>query len=104
MSFSMRAALPASLALAASITAAAAEGQSPKDDQAVAAMIEWAVANCGMNTVSPLHAMMAQMITNGTDPAEMARVREMVRGKITASFATTEAACTSITAHIAGRG
>ena len=104
MSFFSRAALPATIALAASITAATAEGKGPNDDQAVAAMIEWAVANCGMDGISPMHAMMAQMISNGADPAEMGRVRDMVRDRIAETFATTEAACANIKSHLSGRG
>lgn len=91
--------------LAAGVIAlgSAAAAQQPGDDQAVAAMIEWTVANCGMDGMSPMHLMMAQMITNGTDPAEMDRVREMVRDRIGEQFETTEAACVDLKGHFLGQ-
>jgi hypothetical protein len=97
---------PLSLAAAAAIgmlsAPAGAQGANPGDDQAVAAMIEWTVANCGMDGMSPMHVMMAQMIANGTDPAEMDRVREMVRDRIGGQFETTEAACADLKSHFLG--
>jgi hypothetical protein len=94
--------MKAILAAAAIVGAGVAEAQQPGDDQAVAAMIEWTVANCGMDGMSPMHVMMAQMIANGTDPAEMDRVREMVRDRIGGQFETTEAACADLKGHFLG--
>ena len=91
--------MKAMLAAGAIVLASGAAAQQPGDDQAVAAMIEWTVANCGMDGMSPMHLMIAQMITNGTDPAEMDRVREMVRDRIGAQFETTEAACVDLKGH-----
>jgi hypothetical protein len=82
--------------------ATGATAQEPGNDQAVAAMIEWTVANCGMDGMSPMHVMMAQMIANGTDPAEMDRVRDVVREKIVGHFETTEAACVDLKGHFLG--
>lgn len=84
------------------MAAGAALAQEPSDDQAVAAMIEWTVANCGMDGMSPMHLGMAQVIANGTDPAEMDRVRELVRDRIGAQFETTEAACADLKGHFLG--
>lgn len=67
---------------AGAIVLAGGAAQQPGDDQAVAAMSEWTVANCGMDGMSPMHLMMAQTINNGTDPAEMDWLREMVRDRI----------------------
>jgi len=94
--------MKAMLAAGAIVLASGAAAQQPGDDQAVAAMIEWTVANCGMDGMSPMHLMMAQMITNGTDPAEMDRVREMVRDRIGEQFETTEAACVDLKGHFLG--
>lgn len=94
--------MKAILAAAAIVATGGAQAQQPGDDQAVAAMIEWTVANCGMDGMSPMHLMMAQMITNGTDPAEMDRVREMVRDRIGEQFETTEAACVDLKGHFLG--
>ena len=94
--------MKAMLAAGAIVLASGAAAQQPGDDQAVAAMIEWTVANCGMDGMSPMHLMMAQMITNGTDPAEMDRGREMVRDRIGEQFETTEAACVDLKGHFLG--
>jgi hypothetical protein len=90
--------------MAAALIAAGGSGaaQEPGDDQAVAALIEWTAANCGIEGMSPLQAMMADTIANGTDPAEMDRVRDIVRDRIAAQFETTEAACVDLKAHFGG--
>jgi hypothetical protein len=87
------------LAAGALVLASGADAQQPDEDQAVAAMIEWTVANCGMDGISPMHVMMAQMIANGTDSAEMAQVRETVRERIGEQFETTEEACVDLKRH-----
>lgn len=91
------------LAAGAFVLASGADAQQPDEDQAVSAMIEWTVANCGMDGISPMHLMMAQMIADGTDPAEMAQVREKVRARIGEQFETIEEACVDLKGHFLGQ-
>ena len=92
------------LILGAALTAAAvpAQAQSPDDNMAVAAMIEWTIARCGMDGVSPFQVMMAQTIANGSDPAAMTRVREQVAVRVIDHYVDQETACREMKAYLAG--
>lgn len=56
---------------------AAAQDIPPKLGNAL--LVEWVVANCDFPDSFGLAVMVASMVINGSDPAEVARVRPLVR-------------------------
>lgn len=79
------------------ISASAAE---PTNDQLMAAWVEWALANCGVENVPPQTAGMATMIVNGSDQDAMDGARDLLRERMTATFETREAACADFQQHM----
>lgn len=73
-----------------------AEAQTTEKNRYLAAMVEWAVANCEAKEMSALIFSMASMVVNGSAPGEMDNARAAIRKGTTDNYPSKEAACADI--------
>lgn len=73
-----------------------AEAQTTEQNRYLAAMVEWAVANCEAKQMSALVFSMASMVTSGSTSEEMDKARAVVRQGTADNYPSKEAACADI--------
>lgn len=73
-----------------------AEAQTTEKNRYLAAMVEWAVANCEAKEISTMIFSMASMVVNGSAPGEMDNARAAIRKGTADNYPSKEAACADI--------
>ncbi|CUW99262.1 exported hypothetical protein [Agrobacterium genomosp. 2 str. CFBP 5494] len=92
----LRSLMTSILVASAFVGTSAAEAQTTEQNRYLAAMVEWAVANCEAKEMSALVVSMASMVVNGSAPGEMDNARAVVRKGTMDNYPSKEAACADI--------
>ena len=93
---SVRGLIASSLVACVFVGPSVADAQTTEQNRYLAAMVEWAVANCEAKEMSALVFSMASMVVNGSTPSEMDSARAVVRKGTTENYPSKEAACADI--------
>lgn len=85
-----------SLVACSVVVPSVSHAQTSEQNRYLAAMVEWAVANCEAKEMSAMVVSMASMVVNGSAPGEMDNARAVVRKGTSDNYPSKEAACADI--------
>lgn len=81
------------IAAAVQFAAVAPAEAEPSQQHIFAVMVEWYVANCGLDDIPALAISTASMIINATDKSTLDPLRVQARAKVASRYLDTPAAC-----------